>query len=246
REKDYEGYVGSHFFPTAVRPGILALRALNVELATIPDMARETSIARMRYQFWRDTLSKALEGKAVQHPVAIALTESLNKSKLSTSWLMRLVQAREDDLEGQTLYTLADLDKWAEANHSTLLYLQLEMLGIRDVHADHAASHLGKATGIVATLRGVGFHAQRRRSYIPAEVAAKAGLSTEMLFRKGPEASGMTDAIHTVASSAHAHLHSAISLQAKAAKHALPVLMGAVPVSRYLDRLLKVQFDPFQ
>lgn len=109
----------------------------------------------------------------MEHPVALALTDSLRRSKLSTSWLMRLVQAREEDLEGRTMYTLTDLDKWAEANHSTLLYLQLEMLGIRDVHADHAASHLGKATGIVATLRGAAFHARHRRSYIPAEVAAK-------------------------------------------------------------------------
>ncbi len=39
--------------------------------------------------------------------------------------------------------------------------------GVKDVTADHVASHLGKAQGIVTLLRGVPYHAQRGQCYIP-------------------------------------------------------------------------------
>jgi NADH dehydrogenase [ubiquinone] 1 alpha subcomplex assembly factor 6 len=45
--------------------------------------------------------------------------------------------------------------------------------GIADRDADHCASHVGKAVGIAAVLRGTPFHASRRRSYLPLETCAK-------------------------------------------------------------------------
>lgn len=42
--------------------------------------------------------------------------------------------------------------------------------GVRDVHADHAASHLGKAEGIVILLRSVAYFRSRRRVLIPMDI----------------------------------------------------------------------------
>ena len=39
--------------------------------------------------------------------------------------------------------------------------MQLELAGIRDSNADHAASHLGKAIGLAIVLRGSARHAAR-------------------------------------------------------------------------------------
>ena len=39
--------------------------------------------------------------------------------------------------------------------------MQLEVAGVRNSDADHAASHLGKAIGIAAILRGTARHAAR-------------------------------------------------------------------------------------
>lgn len=69
--------------------------------------------------------------------------------------------------------TIKDMETYAENTASTLLYLQLESLGVRDVSADHAASHLGKAIGIATLLRALPFHASRRRLVLPAQVTAK-------------------------------------------------------------------------
>lgn len=42
--------------------------------------------------------------------------------------------------------------------------------GLKDVHADHAASHIGKAQGIVTCLRATPYHSSRRKVYLPMDV----------------------------------------------------------------------------
>lgn len=42
--------------------------------------------------------------------------------------------------------------------------------GVKDVHADHAASHIGKAQGIATCLRATPHHSGRRRVYLPMDV----------------------------------------------------------------------------
>lgn len=45
--------------------------------------------------------------------------------------------------------------------------------GIKNIHADHAASHIGKALGLTTVLRAMPYHAQRRRLYLPLDIIVK-------------------------------------------------------------------------
>lgn len=45
------------------------------------------------------------------------------------------------------------MEKYAERTVSNVLYLILEGCKVKNINADHAASHLGKAQGIVQQLR---------------------------------------------------------------------------------------------
>lgn len=54
-----------------------------------------------------------------------------------------------------TFSTLEDIEKYTEKTVSHVYYLILEGNKIKNIHADHAASHLGKAQGIVQQLRYV-------------------------------------------------------------------------------------------
>lgn len=64
-----------------------------------------------------------------------------------------LVSARANRLETNTFKNLEELEKYAEDTVSNVYYLILEGSKVQNVHADHAASHLGKAQGIVQQLR---------------------------------------------------------------------------------------------
>jgi phytoene/squalene synthetase len=120
----------------------------------------------------------------------------LEETSLSQTWFRKILSARvrviavlsfnnclatpdtfllvkEADLLDTQYQTLTDLENYAENTQSSLLYLQLESLGIKDMHVDHIASHLGKARGIVTLLRGTPSHLQHRRLCIPSDVMAK-------------------------------------------------------------------------
>lgn len=42
--------------------------------------------------------------------------------------------------------------------------------GVKDVSADHAASHVGKAEGITTLLRAAAYHRSRRSVLIPMDI----------------------------------------------------------------------------
>ena len=45
--------------------------------------------------------------------------------------------------------------------------------GIKDVNADHAASHIGRAQGLATVLRAIPYNAQHRRVNLPLDIMAK-------------------------------------------------------------------------
>lgn len=44
---------------------------------------------------------------------------------------------------------------------------------VRNVHADHAASHVGKAQGFVTLIRAIHYHAYRNDVYLPRDIMIK-------------------------------------------------------------------------
>jgi len=133
---------------------------------------------------------------------------------------------------------------YAESTQAALLYLQLEAGGVKDKHADHAASHLGKAAGLATILRGMPHHAQARRCYFPTELLARHKFSQEDLYA-GKSSEGLKDATLEVAGAAKAHLDKARQLASSLPAEARPLMLGAVPCRLYLDALEAVDFDVF-
>lgn len=64
-----------------------------------------------------------------------------------------LINARAKRLQLNSFSNLEELEKYADETVSNVYFLILEGSGVRNVNADHAASHLGKAQGIVQQLR---------------------------------------------------------------------------------------------
>lgn len=128
-------------------------------------------------------------------------------------------------------YTSMDsLETYAENTYSTLMYLTLATLPLHSMAADHVASHIGKATGIVAVLRGLPLlafppppnHHSNNAAFggslggsgrgrqgavvLPLDVMADTGLKEEEVFRQGADAPGLKDTIFAIATRANDHL----------------------------------------
>lgn len=196
-------------------------------------------------------------------------------------------------MDNRPFTSLAALEDYAENTYSTLMYMTLATMPLRSVHMDHLASHIGKACGLVATLRGVpvlaapprpihtpgGVGSVNRRNQallLPLDVMAEVGLREEDVFRHGPQAAGLQDAIFKVATRAHDHLITAREMISNIrqgvdpgheyehegevehryeqeeettqidVKRGFGVLLEGVPASDFLERIEMANFDPFQ
>ncbi|KAG2196011.1 hypothetical protein INT46_004486 [Mucor plumbeus] len=245
RLRDYEGYLCVPFFPSELRNTQYAIRALNVELASIRENVSKPEIGKMRMQFWKDTIDKIYAGHPPEQPIALALSEALKTSKMSSMWMKRIISERvsTSNLDDHQFMTLKDMENYSENTQSSLLYLQLESLGVKDVNADHAISHIGKMIGITTFLRSLPFHVSQKRLVLPAEITAKHNLVQENVFRG--EIDGMEDAVYDVATAAYDQLLTARSLMSQIPHEAFPALLSAIPYVRYLESLEKANFNVF-
>ncbi|KAI9485367.1 MAG: isoprenoid synthase domain-containing protein [Benjaminiella poitrasii] len=243
RQRDYEGYLCVPFYPMELRNVQYAIRALNVELASVRENVSKPEIGKMRMQFWKDTIDKIYAGHSPEQPIALAIAEALKTSKLSAMWMKRMISERSSNLDDHQFMTIKDMETYSENTQSSLLYLQLESLGVKDINADHAVSHVGKMIGISIFLRSLPFHVSQRRLVLPAEISAKYGIVQENVFRG--EIDGMEDAIFDVATAAYDHLLTARSLVNQIPTEAFPALLSSVPHVKFLEKLEKANFNIF-
>ncbi|KAK4751757.1 hypothetical protein SAY87_020555 [Trapa incisa] len=142
RSYDYHHYLCLLELPPIMRKVAFALRAFNVETSRAMDVSSDPKIGLMRLLWWQE----------IEHPTAQALSSVISEHKINKSWLKRSVQARVKDARKQPNEipeTMEELEKYAEDTLATILHMTLEAGGIRSTTADHAASHVAKASGIL-------------------------------------------------------------------------------------------------
>ncbi|KAF9013285.1 isoprenoid synthase domain-containing protein [Cyathus striatus] len=252
RKHDYESYMISHFYPKEYQDAYFAIKAFSVELATVQDHVSNTMIAKMRMQFWRDTIKDIQNGRPPRHPISLALHQACQQFHLPSYHLKRVVDARDAELHTPTHLTVDSLTAHAESTSSTVLYLLLSLLSLPSSTLSHAASHLGVAQTFTTLLRALPFHAKNGRMIIPAEITAKHGVNQEEVFRQGPHAQGIEDAVFEFATIANDHMITAREMFKEEGmgetvpSMAMPVFLSGIPVTNYLGRLEKINFNAFE
>lgn len=253
RNYDYHHYLCLLELPTTMRRAAFALRAFNVETSRAMDVASDPKIGLMRLLWWQEAIDKIFNNKIIEHPTARALASVISDQKINKTWLKRSVEARINDAQRDVtdIYqTIEELEKYSEDTSSTLLYTTLQAGGITSTTADHAASHIGKASGILLLIKSLPYHANRNHSfsYIPLKVAEKHGLLVKNGDRfeiRTDSRERLNDAVFDMASMANAHLQKARVLTESVPKEARSILLPAVPSQVVLDSLSRVGFDVF-
>ncbi|KID92651.1 phytoene synthetase/ ribosomal protein S6 [Metarhizium guizhouense ARSEF 977] len=297
---DYDAHLIRRFVPSPVRDTYAALRALNLELVRLPEVVSNPVIGALRMKFWHESIDKTFAGMPPREPICILLHQALQglearagspTKKSIKFWVSRLVKTREKYMDGRPYPSLAALEDYAENTYSTMMYTTLASMPLRSMHVDHLASHIGKACGIIAVLRGIPVLAAPGRPVktptgadapptrepsllLPLDIMAEEGVKEEEVFRQGPSAPGLQDAVFKVATRANDHLITAREMlkrlkagedpghefehegeaehiylgesdTTKEIRQSFGVLLEAVPASHYLENLEKVNFDPF-
>ncbi|XP_067006812.1 NADH dehydrogenase (ubiquinone) complex I, assembly factor 6 isoform X1 [Anabrus simplex] len=244
RTHDYENFLCTLLLPNECRTSAFAIRAFNIEVARVQDSVSEVTIGQMRMKFWEDTLEKIYQNDVPKHPVAMELYRAVKRHKLSKRYLKRLISVRANHLITSTYPNIEAMESYAENSVSSVLYLMLECSGLQNVHADHAASHLGKAQGITNLIRSIPHNAQHRVIPLPQDVLVKHSVSQEMVVR-GSREKPLRDVIFDVACRARQHLDKARSLSSDVPKSAHVIFLPAITIDSYLEKLQQSDFDVF-
>ncbi|XP_072765052.1 NADH dehydrogenase (ubiquinone) complex I, assembly factor 6 [Anoplolepis gracilipes] len=244
RKNDYENFLCTLLLPHSIKSAAFAIRAFNVEVAQVEDQVSDSKIGAMRLQFWTEALNNIYNDQPPRSPVSLELHRILQRHKLSKRYFKRLIDARINKLSNSIFVDLESLEKYCDYTVSSIYFLLLEAHGTANVNADHAASHLGKAHGLVTSIRSVPYNAQKRVMILPQDILLKNSVSSESVFQR-QLSTGLKDAVFEVASCAKQHLKVATSLKKTMGKDLNTIFLPAVCVENYLEELRKVDFDVF-
>lgn len=242
RKNDYESYLCTLLLPPNIQSAGIVIRAFNVEIAQVEDQVSMKHTGAMRLQFWHDTLDSVYNDSPRQTPIALELHRILQKHKLSKRYFKRLIDARLDKLEKSIFPSVQDVENYAEKAFSSIYYLLLEANGIKNINADHAASHLGKAHGIVTFIRSVPYHARKRVIVLPEDILIKHNVSSEAILQN-VTGDALNNVIFEVASYAKLHLDEAVSLNTL--KESKEIFLPIFCVQNYLEDLRRKDFNVF-
>src|SRR5215470_7902304 len=99
RRFDRERYLTVLFAASQARADLMALYALNLEVAKTREVVREPMMGLMRLQWWRDALAEIYAGTERRHQVVQPLAAAIRRHRLERAPFDRLLEARERDLE---------------------------------------------------------------------------------------------------------------------------------------------------
>ncbi|XP_063530007.1 NADH dehydrogenase (ubiquinone) complex I, assembly factor 6 isoform X1 [Cydia strobilella] len=247
KSHDYENFLATLLMTKALRSPALVVRAFNVEIARVQDQATDPQIAMMRMQFWQDTLKDIYKkdqslSQVPANPVAQELFKVCSVYKIPKRHLQKLVDSRQRLMKAKYFGSLADLEKYTDDSVSAIYYTILWLAGVQNLHADHAASHLGKAQGLANMLRSIPMSSHYKMVYVPMDLLMKHNVSQEDVLRCR-DSENMRNCTYEVAISANNHLKKARKIDVP--KLANQIFLPAAAINNYLKKLQKCNFNVF-
>ena len=244
RRLDHDRFLTTLLAPAEQRAKLVALYAFNAEIARVREMVSEPMLGQIRLQWWRETIEAFANGETRGHEAAEALLSAFGSEEIDSEDLIRLIDARERDLEDEPFETMADLIAYCEATSSNLMAAAAK--GLSPAKADQATEILksaGIAFALTGLLRALPMHASQGRIYLPLELLRKHDVNPHQIFA-GKMSEDLRVIINEIADEAKKHLVASRSA-ARAPKEILPALWPASLSDLYLKQITAPAFNPF-
>lgn len=168
RRVDEDRWLASRFAPASVRPRLIAIYALNHEIARTTDVVTQAAIGDIRLQWWREALTELFDGKPVRaHPVLAAVAEVNRAAPLPRDVLGALIDTRGRDLDLAPFATFAEIDAYVDGTAGNLMRVAVAVCGAALDEALVAAAARG--WGYAGLLRAAAHWRSKGRSILPQE-----------------------------------------------------------------------------
>ncbi len=168
RRVDEDRWLASRFASAEVRARLVAIYALNHEIARTADVVTQPAIGDIRLQWWREALGEVFDGKSVRaHPVLAAIAEAHRETQLPRSALEALIDARGRDLDTASFATFAAIDAYLDGTAGNVMRVAAAACGV--ALDEPLISAAGKAWGYAGLLRAAAHWRAKGRSILPQE-----------------------------------------------------------------------------
>jgi phytoene synthase len=244
RQQDPDRYVLAVLAPQTQRAALLSIYAFNAEISRIRESVSEPMLGQIRLQWWRDTIAALYAGQPHRHPLAVPLAAAIKQHDLSQANFMRLIDAREADLDPAPLATMGDLTDYAGGTAAPLSWLGLEICGVAGGAARDAGWNLGVAWALSGLIRALPFHLHRGWCYLPGDLLEKHQLDRNKLRAAGAK-NDLKNLITEISQTIQARIRKSREFGRDIDRAAIPALRIAGFVHAYQRRLARFGYDPF-
>lgn len=149
------------------RANLMALYALNDELARIAPQVSQPMLGEVRFAWWSEALEAAANGAPRGHPTLQAVAPALKSGALSPAVLGEIVEARHLDLEPEPFPDEAALLAYIDATAGALMRAAIVLL---DPGAPpQTVLSAGRAWGWTTLMRSGSAWAERGRRWAPRD-----------------------------------------------------------------------------
>lgn len=246
RDYDRDRWLAGLFAPAGARPHLYALTAFSYEVGRLREFLREPLAGEMRLQWWREALTGPGRGEVAGHPVAAALSDTIERFGLPLQAFDNLLSARAFDLYDDPMPSLNDLEGYCGETCSALFRLGALILGRgRDLRGADAAGHAGVAYAMVGLLRALPLTSARGQVYLPIDVLARHGVSREQVVAKR-DSPGLRAALGELRGIARKHLDDALSLARERPSDIAPAFLPLAYLPLYLATMERARYSPFE
>ncbi|MBL8548071.1 MAG: squalene/phytoene synthase family protein [Hyphomonadaceae bacterium] len=164
RRVDEDRWLATRFAPPPVRARLIAMYAVNYEIARLPETVREAPLGAIRLEWWRSALS---EGALQAHPALEALRASGGGAV--AGMLAGIAEARGADFEIAPFATWTALENYVAGTARTLIAAAVEAcdVGALGAEQEQFVDRAALAWAYAGLLRAAPYWAARGRRFLP-------------------------------------------------------------------------------
>jgi len=154
RRADEDRWLASRFAPAPVRARLIAIYALNYELARVVDAVTTPAAGDIRFVWWREALTEIVSGTPARaHPVLQAFAAAHAQTPFKLETLEAMIEARMHELDAQPFATAAEREAYVGSTAGGVARLAVTACGLRGEAIEEMAWHAGLAWGYAGLLR---------------------------------------------------------------------------------------------
>lgn len=184
RARHHNFPVASRFVPAALRRPILAIYAFG---RTADDFADEPEYEGRRaaeLDRWEERLHRSYFGEPPDHPVFVALADTVRRFDLPITEFQALIRGFRTDLDVHRYSTFGDLRSYTALAAEPVGHLLLYLGGYRDPVHHRFADDLSSALAMATFCQDVAADLDRGRVYLPTEDLRHFGITDEDLEKR--------------------------------------------------------------